>query len=162
MAKRRSKGIGNRFVFETGIADLDRKLSTLPDRIRKKVVRQAMRKAINLVTTAARANVRKGGASSTAGPGDSPYSRTGVLRRSIKTRAAKIRGATVAVGTIVARGDGGSSKAGKFYGGPVEYGTARTAPHPFMGPAADSEGPKARALARAEIIRGVDRESSRG
>lgn len=141
MARKAGKG----GVIVTGIPEIDRKLKTLVPRLQKKVIRQAMRKAMALVTEEARARV----------PVD-----TGELRKAIKTRAAKRRRrGEIGVDTRVGEGD---FKGETFYGGMVEFGTSKMPPRPFMAPAYDGKKDEARRIATDEILKGVEREASQG
>lgn len=142
MARNAGGGAGGAVVV-TGVKEIDRRLKALVPKLQKKVIRQAMRKGMKLVTAAAKANA--------------PV-RTGKLRKAIKTRAGKSKKRGVI--KVVTRVGEGDFQGETFYAAMVEFGTKNMPPHPFMAPAYDQTKDVAKKVAMDAIIEGVEREAS--
>lgn len=144
-------------VVVTGIKDIDRRLRTLPLRLQKKVIRQAMRSGMKLMAQ----HVRQ----------LAPVL-TGTLRSNVVVRAGfKSRTRRGAV-TIDARIDANdetkrtSAKTGKtvFYPAIVEYGVKKRGirPDDFMLRAFRAFGDAVRKLTIRLIRAGIEREAKAG
>lgn len=83
---------------------LERKLKTLPTRVRNKVVRTALREGAKIVQHATK---------------ELAPVRTGLLKKSIKVRAAKRKRGRIAINVQMGAGD---YKGETFYGAFIEYG----------------------------------------
>ena len=111
-----------------GLAELNAKLSTLPQRVKNNILRGALRAGGNELVKAAKANV--------------PV-RTGALKYSIKVSPRKGNVNMVAVAVqagvlTIAKRKKTAALQDAFYARFVEYGTAHSRAKPFMRPAAES------------------------
>lgn len=124
----------------TGIEYIDRKLKEMEPKLSKKILRQALRKALKPAQAKAREIVPK---------------RTGTLRKSIKVRAGRSRkGITMTVATS----SSDNLYVGKsFYGGFVHDGAknrngTRREGRPFMKDARDAAKDQCISIAKQEIL----------
>lgn len=128
----------------TGLREIDRALKELEPKLGKKVIRQAMRKAMKPVKAAVEQNA--------------PVGETGLLASSVKIKAAKKSrksfGMDVRIGEQDWVGD-------TWYAAAQEYGTSRMAGSGFMRKAFDEQGDEAKAIALREIVAGLNREANR-
>ncbi len=109
----------------------------------KKAARKGLRAGAKLIADRARQNARFS-------------KRTGKLLKSIKVKAAKR--SRSGMGVIVTTGDDGNLFTGEtYYGGMVEYGTAKMHARPFLRPAFDTLKDQAAEISRKEIGRAVER-----
>jgi HK97 gp10 family phage protein len=81
---------------------------------------------------------------------------TGATKANIKIRAGKGRRGVVRREIRV----GDKQMPGGFPAAFVEFGAKNAPPHPFMGPAFESEGDHVRDRAEREILAGIEREAS--
>lgn len=130
-------------VVMTGLRELDRNLARLSDKMQKKLVRSAVRKAAKPVLDRAKELV----------PTD-----TGDLRRSLKIRALKRSRRRSTIGVQVVTGVD-FFKGEQYYGGMIEFGTSKMNAKPFLRPAADQSKGKARLIFRQELRSGIIRET---
>ena len=121
-------------ISGTGDAELQKLLNALPEKVQKKIMRQALREAAKVVAAEARARAPVG---------------TGTLRDSIKVRAAKGKRGTI--GAEVVTGEG-YFQGKTFYGAFIELGTRKMGAKPFLRPAAAAARGRAIAVV-AEAIR---------
>lgn len=152
MATRKAGGGRRVRINVTGVPSIDRKLRTLPDKVARKVLRQAIRKGLKPVRAEAQRLV----------PVDS-----GLTKRSIKVRAwPKRRRGQVALEVRTADGD---YQGETFYAAFVEFGHFQgpraaggrrtwVPERPFMRPAFDNKKRAARKVAIREIHAGIARE----
>lgn len=149
-APTRKAGGGHRGVI-TGLKQVDRALKQLPDRVAKKVIRQAMRASMRPVKAAVVANA----------PVES-----GATKRAVKLRAAKSRKkGKIAIEVRIGAGD---YQGDQYYAAFQEYGWRpgkrggpRGAPVPgkhFMLHAFESTSASAKDAAISAILTGVERE----
>lgn len=110
----------------SGDKALIKSLKALPKLVARRCLRQAMRPAMKIVRDEAKQNA----------PVD-----TGLTKKSIKVRA--MRRSTKFIGIDV--------QIGTFYGSFLEYGTSKLPPKPFMKPAFDDVGDKAKADAISRL-----------
>jgi HK97 gp10 family phage protein len=140
------------FVVVTGVKELDRALAKLEPAVRRKVVRQAMRKGLKVMADAVKAEA----------PVD-----TGTLKDAVKVRAVKQRrrGAIELEVRILADDNTKktSAETGQtvFYPAVVEYGTAHAPPNPFMRRAYEAKGEAARQATLKAVIEGIEREAEK-
>lgn len=130
-------------TFEiTGLKECLRALKTLAPKLEKKVLRQAIRKALKPILAKAKELAPKD---------------KGDLAKAIKLRAAvKRKRGVIALEVRVGEGE---FQGKTFYGGMQEYGTSKIQPHPFMRPAFDEGKDQAMTTAKEEILAGVEREA---
>ena len=127
----------------TGLKEIDKALSSLEPKLQKKVLRQAMRKAMKIVAAEAKENA----------PVDE-----GTLKASIKVKAGKKTRNAISINVQSGEGD---FKGDTYYASFIEYGTSKRPATPFMRPAFDSKAKEAKDLAIKEILDGVERESKK-
>lgn len=121
----------------TGVKEIDKALKKLEPKVRKKMVRQAMRPALKPVQATAKEKC----------PVD-----TGALRDSIKVKAAKRSRRTMGVDV---------RSVGVPYYGPVEYGSKDRPPAGFMRNAYDTGKDKAKDDAINRIAELVEKEANK-
>jgi HK97 gp10 family phage protein len=139
----RKSGAGVTFTI-AGQKELTKALRGLPVKVQKNVIRQAMRAGMKLVQEEAKRVA--------------PVGETGDLKSAIKIRAGKTRRGSIAIEVRVGEGD---FKGDQYYAAFLEYGTSRMPAKPFLRPALDQAGPKARAVAMEKLLSGVEREASK-
>lgn len=133
--KGKGRGKGGAVVV-TGVREIDRKLRKLEAKAQRKVIRQAMDRALKPVLEQVKADV--------------PVL-TGATRQNIKIRAGKSRRGVVRREIRV-----GDKQMGEGFGAAfVEFGTKDAPARPFMAPAFEARGPAARDQAEREILAGV-------
>ena len=93
----------NRFQV-TGAKELAARLSLLPAKLQKSILRPALRKGASLILGPARANAPE---------------KTGAMKRAIKVKSRKSRKGTVAIGVVLGAG---FFKGDEFYGAFQEFG----------------------------------------
>lgn len=147
----RSAGGGLRFTL-LGRSQVERVLEELPAKSAKKVLRQAMRKAMKPVAAQVKANA--------------PV-RSGATRKAVKVRAAKVGRKALGIDVTVGAGD---YKGDTFAAAFVEYGTGertkastgqavgRVEARRFMHRAFEQKKDQARKLADSEAAAGMRRE----
>ena len=141
-----------------GVAELVAALKGMPEKIRRKAVRAALRKAAQAISRDAKAR-----APVLMVP--APFRTRGTVKRRISVRASKFARQAgdegVFVGVKPLRGRADTRRYGKasarnpgdpFYWRFLEFGTRKMAARPFLGPAAKSKG--------EEAIRNFLRESA--
>lgn len=161
MAKRsktRRRSGGGVSLDISGDAELIEALSKIAVGVRTKVLRSAMHKGMNLVTAAVRARTPRAGTVQVVGEDGRPrtYVRTGRMLMSWRTANGKTNSKwKVRVDTRSGRGD---YKGKSFYAAFYEFGTKRQPPRPILTPSFDANKGRALAIARAEILEGIERE----
>lgn len=131
-----------RNVVVTGGRALVRKLRSLPRSVRRNVVEGALKAGAGAIEAAAK---------------EFAPVRTGALREAIHVRELKNR-SPWSVSFEVAVGEG-DLPGDRFYGAFVEFGTSTIVAHPFMRPALDVAGPRARAVMAKRIWLGIETEA---
>lgn len=128
----------------TGTKQLERKLKQLEPKVAKKVIRQSLRAGAKIIHTAAKAEAPK---------------RTGVLRKSLKVRAARRnRRGTYAV--MVTSGEAGNMFTGKaFYGAFIHWGTKFITSNPFIKRVYAQKEQEARSVVLKSMAEGIEREA---
>lgn len=144
MAKR-PKGVtksgGGVSLDISGDRELIAALSKVAVGVRTKILRAAMRKGMDVVTEAVRALA--------------PV-RTGKLRAAIETANGKTNSKWKV--RVLTRPGRGLFKGDAFYAAFVEFGTKRMAARPFLTPGFDANKARALAVAREEILAGIEDE----
>jgi len=123
------------FEFEAkGLAELQRAMDELPQKLEKNLVRGAIRAAAKPIADDAKARVPVL---------QIPDGRriAGALKRSIRARGVNYRGGRLTGGVTAGGSDKSSKKADTFYARFVEFGTAKMAARPFLRPAIASRTP---------------------
>lgn len=155
--------VNSRSIVITGIKEVDRALKRLAPAVQKKVVRQAMKRGLQVLASEVKAQA----------PSD-----TGATRASVKVRAVKSRRRgsiqlEVRIGDPVSKDPNKakapdalkrtSGKTGKtvFYPAVVQYGSEDREADPFMTRAFDAKGEIARTVTMNALRQGVEREASR-
>lgn len=131
-----------------GDVELERKLQALPEKLERKVIRQAIRKGGQPILRDARANANK---------------LTGAMARSIKLRAMKRKkgriGVRIQTGTRLELGIRADDP--YYYPAIVEFGDGDTRrPYRFMRGALDRNQHRSLTVMRDEIARGIAREAA--
>lgn len=142
----------------SGDKELIEALSKVAVGVRTKVLRSAMHRGMDVVTAAVRARTPRAGTVQVVGKDGRPrtYIRTGRMLMSWRTANGKTNSKwKVRVDTRSGRGD---YKGKSFYAAFYEFGTKRQPPRPILTPSFDSNKAKALAIARAEILQGIERE----
>ncbi|OJW11211.1 MAG: hypothetical protein BGO49_11130 [Planctomycetales bacterium 71-10] len=140
MPRKAGKG---RTVAVLGLGKVDRRLKRLAPDLQARYAAQAMEAGMSLVLQAAKANA----------PVD-----TGELRDAIHMETHS-DGSRVSVEVKVGEGD---FLGDQYYAAMVEYGTYKMAAHPYMLPAYEDQGPRARALTLRILLAGLRRLANRG
>ena len=122
-----------------GLAQLEKTLKALPDRLGKKVVMQALRKAANVIKKDAqnRVPVLKEA---------TPYRNPGTVKKAIKVRKSKQDKYGVYVGVkplavkkiMEFKGDSAQNPNDPYYWWQLEFGNVNMPAHPFLRPAFES------------------------
>ena len=144
-----------------GLAEIDRKLRLLPERIGRNAIRRALRKGANVVRDAARGNAAKI---------DDPETRENIAKN-IAVQSGGSRREKAAGGPMMRVGVMGGASSNRFSkdatGNPggdtrhwrfVEFGTSKTRAQPFMRSAMASSAGKAFDAAAAAMEKEVDKE----
>lgn len=131
-----------------GDAELARKLQALPEKLERKVIRQAIRKGGQPILRTAKANANR---------------LTGAMAKSIKLRAMKRKrgriGVRIQTGTRLELGIGADDR--HYYPAIVEFGDGGVRPpFRFMRRALDSNKNASMTTMRDEIARGIEREAA--
>ena len=131
-----------------GDAELARKLHALPEKVERKVIRQAIRKGGQPILRDAKANANK---------------LTGAMAKNIKLRAMKRKrgriGVRIQTGTRLEMGI--SADEGYYYPAIVEFGDGATRrAFRFMRRALDSNQHASMTVMRDEIAKGIEREAA--
>lgn len=161
MAKRsktRRRSGGGVSLDISGDAELIEALSKVAVGVRTKVLRSAMHKGMDVVTAAVRARTPRAGTVQVVDKSGRrrTYVRTGRMLMSWRTANGKTNSRwKVRVDTKSGRGD---FKGDSFYAAFYEFGTKRQPPRPILTPSFDANKGRALAIARAEILKGVERE----
>jgi HK97 gp10 family phage protein len=130
-------------VTITGDKKLDKALRGLEPRVAKKVIRQAMRRALKPVQAAVKR--------------EEPHGETGQLARSPKIRAGKrTRKGVITLFVLIGEKDFPDG----YYGAFKEYGTSKMPADPAMRRAYDETAARAKLQAIEEIRAGIDREAA--
>lgn len=148
----RKAGDGNKLVVITGVKAIDRRMKMLPDRLKKKVIRQAIRKALKPVQVAVKAQA--------------PVA-SGQTKRAVRIRAVKSKKRDrIALEVKIGAGD---YKGDQYYAAFVQYGHNIARPrgnvighvqeNPFMSRAFLATAGTARQDAMVEIAKGVNNET---
>lgn len=152
-----------------GAKEVKRAFRELEPKLARKVIRQAIRKGLKPVLTAARRNAPVSHPGGKTGVGRDSQGRfvslaresghsPGELRKSIKLRASRKRkrgviGMTVSVSA--------KNPGAKFYGAFVDLGTKKIKARNFMRHAYEQNKAQAQEIARREILAGIEREAGR-
>lgn len=127
-----------------GVKEVQRAFLELEPKVARKVVRQALRKAVKPIQAAAKA--------------DAPV-KSGKLKKAIKVRAMRRKKGRIGVLAIIGKGD---FQGETWYGSVQEFGARKRrrirAKH-FMKKAYESKKAQAAAIAEAEIGPGIEREA---
>jgi len=124
-----------------GVRELNRRLETLPVKIQRKIVRQALRDGAKVIREEARRRV----------PVD-----TGRLRRTLTQRKGKARRGSYSV--VVTHNWKRYAGTIPFYGGYVEHGTRKMPPRPYLRSALDERRDEATRVVIRGIREGIERE----
>jgi HK97 gp10 family phage protein len=151
-----------------GIDDLVRALKAAPEKIRKRAVRQALRKAAGVIRTDAKARTPVLLART-------PYRTPGTVRRRISVRPSRFARQAgdegVFVGVKPLRGKADTRRYGKagarnpndpFYWWFLEFGTRKMRARPFLGPAARAKGEDAVRLFLRESLPAIEKLNRKG
>lgn len=131
----------------TGLADIQKLLDTLPVKIEKNIMRQALRAGCNVIKETAKQMAPVGPPSAKGAKVYGGYA--GALRDSIRV-GARIKGGKV---TAYVKAGGKTKKgADVFYAHMLEYGTVNMRARPYMRPALDSQA-SAAIVAAAEYMK---------
>jgi len=148
-----------------GLAEIERKLKLLPERVGQRAMRRALRKGANVIRDAARANAKRI---------DDPETREQIWRNITvagggRERERQAGGVMMRVG--VRGGARDMRKYGEFFGAGrrnpggdtwywrfVEFGTSRSRAQPFMRPAAASSAGAAYQAVAAAAPAEIDKE----
>ena len=151
-----------------GVDELIRALKSAPDKIRRRAVRQALRKAGAVIRSDAKARapvlmVR------------TPFRAPGTVKRRISVRPSKFARQAgdegVFVGVKPLRGNTDTRRYGKagaknpndpFYWRFLEFGTQKMRARPFLGPAAKSKGQDAIRLFLRESLPAIEKLNRKG
>lgn len=148
-----------------GLAEIERKLKQLPQRIGTNAMRRALRKGANVIRDAARANAKR-----IDDPGTSEQiGKNIVVQGGGRKRENQAGGPMVRVGVLGGARDMGAygELKGKGSGNPggdtwywrlIEFGTSRFRAQPFMRPAMNEKAQAAFDVAAAEAVKQTDRE----
>lgn len=150
-------------VNVTGLAEIERKLKLLPERVGRNAMRRALRKGANVIRDAARANARRI---------DDPETREAIYKNIAvagggRRREREAGGVMMRVGV---RGGARPLKNGTDTGLPggntthwrfVELGTSQARAQPFLTPAGVEKAQAAYDAIAADAIKQVDKELSR-
>jgi HK97 gp10 family phage protein len=130
--------------------DVRKRLEDLPKKVVSKVVRRAIYAGATVIRDAAREKV--------------PVE-TGALKKSIVAKANTKRGGEISASVGVAKKRFVKGKrAGRYprrYAHLVEFGTAHSAPKPFLRPAMDTRIDAVIEATRRKMVEGIDQESRR-
>jgi HK97 gp10 family phage protein len=129
-----------------GLKEITRAFDVLPDRLAKKVLRQAIRKALRPIFAEVVAKA--------------PEGKTHLLKASVKIRAVpKRRRGVIALQVRIGTGD---FKGATFYAAFVEYGTRRQKQQNYMKVAFLVKRDEATKIAVDQLVAGVERELRAG
>ena len=142
-----------------GIDDMKRALAEIPEKLRKKVLLGALRKAARVVSKEAKALTP-------VLQTPAPYRARGLVRRKISVRLSKTDRKAGDVGVFInvrpakRAGRGAKSAADPFYWRFLEFGTRKMTARPFLSPAADKL-PEALRVFESEVIPQIEKLNSR-
>lgn len=148
-------------VNVAGLAEIERKLKLLPERVGRNAMRRALRKGANVVRDAARANAKRI---------DDPETRemiwkniavAGGGRRREKQAGGPMMRVGVRGGARPTRGDNGTPGGNTTYWRFVELGTSEARAQPFLTPAGVEKAQAAYDAIAADAIKQVDKELSK-
>lgn len=152
-----------------GLADIERKLKQLPERVGRNATRRALRKGANVIRDAARANAKRV---------DDPYTKYNQIWKNIVVKGGGRRrekeqgGPFMRVGVLGGARDmrayGEHFGAGRenpggdtWYWRLVEFGTSETRAKPFMRPAMEAKAQAAYDATAADMTKQLDKEISK-
>lgn len=144
-----------------GLAEIQRKLKLLPDRIGKNAMRRSLRKGANVIRDAARANAKRI---------DDPETREQIWKNIAVASAGKRRereagGVMMRVGVRggakPTRGDNGTPGGNTTHWRFVELGTSEARAQPFLTPAGAEKAQAAYDATAADMIKQIDKELSK-
>lgn len=151
-----------------GVEELIRALQAMPEKIRKRAVRAALRKAAGVIRADAKARTPVLRAAA-------PFRTPGTVKRRISVRNSKFARQAgdegVFVGVKPLRGKADTRRYGKasarnpadpFYWRFLEFGTKKMAARPFLGPAAKSKGEEAIRLFIRESLPAIEKLNRKG
>lgn len=127
----------------TGLREVQRKLNALPDKVQKKVVRAALRRATVILQKAVKA--------------DAPVGDTGQLRKAVKITTSFRKGVISAKVTIGKKNFVGDT----YYAAIVEFGSKYQEGQHFMERAFDANKQNVAEQAAVEIKDGILKEASK-
>lgn len=124
-----------------GIREIIDKLNALPDKLRNKAVRSAVRKGANIIRDAARSKV--------------PI-KTGNLRKSIITSNSRTKNKDIVASKVRLAQRKSKKASSPFYGYFIEFGTSKMVAKPFLRPALDEKESEVLSTTMNEIKIAVD------
>jgi HK97 gp10 family phage protein len=127
-------------VVISGLKELDKMLRELPEKLNKKVIRGAMRRALAPLKKAVQDNA--------------PMGESGMLKKVVKIRSAKKKRNSFGVAVQINQADLGD----KWYAVAQEWGTSKIEGKGFMRRAADEKGDEAAKSAIADITEAILQE----
>ena len=131
-----------------GLAEIERKLKLLPQRIGMNAMRRALRKGANVIRDAARQNAKRIDDQSTS----EQIVKNITVQGGGRKREKREGGPMIRVGVL-----GGARDMSKYWR-LLEFGTSRSRAQPFMRPAMDDKAQAAFDAAAAAAIKETDRE----
>lgn len=151
-----------------GVDELVRALRGMPEKIRRRAVRSALRKAAVVIRQDAKARAPVLRASA-------PFRTPGTVKRRISVRSSKFARQAgdegVFVGVKPLRGKADTRRYGKassrnpndpFYSRFLEFGTKKMTARPFLGPAAKAKGEEAIRLFLRESLPAIEKLNRKG
>jgi HK97 gp10 family phage protein len=137
-----------------GVKEIKKAFRELEPKLARKVIRQAIRKGLKPVLAAVKRNTPVSSRPGSAAAGHAP----GELRKMVKLRASKKRKRGV-IGLTVNISDNRQGKT--YYGAFVNFGTKKIKPRHFVEKSYAETKDQAAAIAKREILAGIEREASR-
>lgn len=144
-----------------GLAEIERKLKQLPEKIGRNAMRRALRKGANVIRDAARANAKRI---------DDPETREQIWKNIAvasggKRREKEAGGVMMRVGVRggakPTRGDNGAPGGNTTHWRFVELGTSEARAQPFLTPAGVEKAQAAYDAIAADMIKQIDKELSK-
>lgn len=144
-----------------GLAEIERKLKQLPEKIGRNAMRRALRKGANVIRDAARSNAKRI---------DDPETREQIWkniavasggRRREKEAGGVMMRVGVRGGARPTRGDNGTPGGNTTYWRFVELGTSEARAQPFLTPAGAEKAQAAYDATAADMIKQIDKELSK-
>lgn len=149
------------YVDVQGLAEIERKLKSLPERLGRNAMRRALRKGANVIRDAARNNAKRI---------DDPETREQIWkniavasggRRREKEAGGVMMRVGVRGGAKPTRGDNGAPGGNTTYWRFVELGTSEARAQPFLTPAGAEKAQAAYDAIATDMIKQIDKELSK-